>query len=119
MTLLEDFINAAKEIAVDLEFDPKRIKIRHVQTPKIGLDYTAELYDGKLCLWFQAFTAIANIASHRNFPTKKEIEDYTLRRRILLTIYLGRQLLEELDDIINPPAFHPFRKFRLRNSKKL
>jgi len=27
--------------------------------------------------------------------------------------------ISELDNIINPPAFHPFRKFRLHNSKKL
>lgn len=57
--------------------------------------------DGRLYPWFQAFTAIANLASHRNFPTNEELKDHTLRKRILLTIYLGEQLLQELEAVVS------------------
>lgn len=44
MTLLDDFIKAAKELASDLEMNSEKITVEHVQTPRIGLDYTAQLY---------------------------------------------------------------------------
>jgi hypothetical protein len=62
--------------------------------------------EGRLYPWFQAFTAIANIASHRNFPTKEELEDYTLTKRVLLTVYLGGQLLMELEAVVRQPMNH-------------
>ncbi|UCE16167.1 MAG: hypothetical protein JSV12_00670 [Candidatus Bathyarchaeota archaeon] len=58
--------------------------------------------DGRLLPWFDAFASIANIASHRDFPTKQDMQDFTLRTRILLTFYLGIQLLQELDAIVRP-----------------
>jgi hypothetical protein len=61
----------------------------------------AKVIDGKLSPWFQAFSSVSNIAAHRNFPTRTELENWTLRRRVLLTLYLGRQLLEELENALD------------------
>jgi hypothetical protein len=53
--------------------------------------------DGRLRSWFGAFTAIANLASHRNFPSVEDMKPEADRTRIMLTFQLGFQLLEELD----------------------
>jgi len=58
--------------------------------------------DGRLRPWFNAFASIANIASHRDFPTKQDMQDSILRTRILLAFYLGIQLLMELDAVVRP-----------------
>lgn len=54
--------------------------------------------NGRLKPWFEAFSSIANIASHRDFPTKQDMKNNVLRTRILLTFYLGLQLFKELDN---------------------
>ncbi|GAG25589.1 unnamed protein product, partial [marine sediment metagenome] len=41
MTLLDDFITASKEIAVDLEMNENDVMIEHEEIPNIGLDYKA------------------------------------------------------------------------------
>lgn len=41
MTLLDDFVKAAKEVAIDLEMNEERIEFHRAETPKVGLDYTA------------------------------------------------------------------------------
>jgi len=58
--------------------------------------------DGRLLPWFNAFTSIANIASHKDFPSKKDMQNETTRSRVLLTLYLGLQLLEELNAVVYP-----------------
>lgn len=88
--------NAAKKKNID----PSKIAAPNVNKLAMLLINEKQL-EGRLYPWFQAFTAIANIASHRNFPTKEELKDHTLRKRILLTIYLGRQLLEELEAVVS------------------
>lgn len=99
----------------------KNIDISEIAAPDVNklaaLLIKEKLLDGRLYPWFQAFATIANIASHRDFPTQEELEDWTLRRRIFLTIYLGRQLLEELEDIIRPPRINLFRKVRLTKTR--
>jgi hypothetical protein len=58
--------------------------------------------DGRLHSWFFAFTSVANLASHRDFPTKQDMADPVLRARVLLTFHLGINLIEELDKIVSP-----------------
>lgn len=58
--------------------------------------------DGRLLSWFDAFTSIANLASHKDFPSKKDLKNDAMRSRLLLTFYLGMQLLNELEAIVNP-----------------
>lgn len=58
--------------------------------------------DGRLNPWFLAFTSIANIASHGDFPTKQCMENPVLRTRVLLAFHLGIHLLEELDNVVRP-----------------
>jgi len=59
-----------------------------------------QLLDGRLLSWFNAFTSIANIASHKDYPTKNDMSNYVLQERIILTFYLGLHLLKELDRLV-------------------
>jgi len=58
--------------------------------------------DGRLRSWFTAFTSIANLASHGDFPTKKNMTDPLLRTRVLLTFHIGIYLIDELNQIVTP-----------------
>jgi len=90
--------NVAKAQLVDLA------KISELNVNNIAAVLVKEkLIDGRLIHWFQAFSTVANVAAHRNFPTQENLKNFTLRRRILLTIYLGRQLLEELETAVESP----------------
>ena len=62
--------------------------------------------DNKLISWFDAVTSVANMASHKDYPTEKDMEDCRTRKRVILTLYLGLQLLEELDNVFSPRIFH-------------
>jgi hypothetical protein len=75
-----------------------------------------KVLDGRLRSWFSAFTSIANLASHRNFPTIEDMRDKVLRTRILLTFHLGVQLLEELDKTVKPEI--PVFDLRIRFGKE-
>ena len=88
--------NVAKMKSVDVS----RIGELNVNNLAVAL-IKEKVIDGKLSPWFLAFSSIANIAAHRNYPTKKDLENWTIRRRILLTLYLGRQLLEELENTLD------------------
>lgn len=57
-----------------------------------------KIIDGRLRSWFSAFTSVANLASHKNYPTPEDMKEGAVRTRILLTFQLGFQLLEELDN---------------------
>lgn len=59
-----------------------------------------DILEGRLLSWFQAFTSIANLASHREFPTIEDLRDSVVQKRILLTFKLGVHLLKELDEIL-------------------
>jgi len=61
-----------------------------------------QLLEGRLLSWFNAFTSIANIASHKDYPNKKDMENNIIQDRILLTFYLGLHLIKELDDLMKP-----------------
>ena len=66
--------------------------------------------EGRLQPWFGAFASVANIASHKDFPSMKDMQNDIIRKRVLLTFYLGVQLITELDAIVRP-------KFKLRVMK--
>lgn len=58
------------------------------------------IIDGRLENWFAAFTSIANLATHGDFPNEEEIDDLIIVRRVHMTIKLGLHLLKELDSIL-------------------
>jgi hypothetical protein len=62
-----------------------------------------EMLDERQLPLFAAFHSIASMASHRDFPSVEEMKKPTLMRRIIITVYSGLQLIEELDDILFPP----------------
>ncbi len=41
--MFNEFVQAAREAAIDLDLDPKNINFDREETPKIGLDYAAEI----------------------------------------------------------------------------
>lgn len=86
MTLLDDFIKAAKELASDLEMDSEKITVEHFETPRIGLDYTAQLYIKERGFDFQ-------------LRTRTEDEDPTQGE---MTASLSISFTEE----VNPYYFH-------------
>lgn len=57
----------------------------------------ANVLDELLLPWFFAFTSIANISSHRVFPTSDDLKDSVMRGRVLTCFAIGRQLLIELE----------------------
>ncbi len=69
-------------------------------TKLAGLLIRKGVIDGRLNSWFSAFASIANLASHGNYPTKEEMEES--ESRILLTFYLGLQLIKEMEKTITP-----------------
>ena len=83
----------------------KNLNYSHITKPNVNklASFLIEnqIIDGRLLSWFEAFTAIANLASHKDFPTIEDMKNYILRTRVLLTFYLGIQLLKELDVIMS------------------
>ncbi|MDE1818708.1 MAG: hypothetical protein KGI19_08915 [Thaumarchaeota archaeon] len=59
--------------------------------------------DAILSNWFLAFSSSANSSSHKDFPTKNDLRDYTLKHRIMITFILGAHLIEELQKMSFPP----------------
>jgi hypothetical protein len=58
--------------------------------------------DGRLLPLFTAFHAVASEASHKDFPSEEQMKDSILVGRVVIIIYLGLQLLEELDSLVYP-----------------
>ena len=58
--------------------------------------------DGRLLPLFTAFHTVASEASHKDFPSEEQMMDSILIGRVVIIIYLGLQLLEELDSIVYP-----------------
>ncbi|HJT10255.1 MAG TPA: hypothetical protein VJ771_05670 [Candidatus Nitrosotalea sp.] len=65
----------------------------------------SQLIDESLYGWFFAFSAGANNASHRGYPTKQDMENHTLRQRVMVTFLLGTHLVDELESILCPPKY--------------
>ncbi|MCW4010630.1 MAG: hypothetical protein NWF05_08425 [Candidatus Bathyarchaeota archaeon] len=106
---LRALVQQAEENLVKLkELDYSKIKEPDVN--KLASFLVEEgIIDGRLRSWFQAFTSIANIASHKNFPSQQDLKKGVLRVKIMLTFQLGLQLLEELDEpLIKPIDFVEF-----------
>ena len=88
---------AEENLAKKLEIDYSSIQEPDVNK-LAGLLIEKKALDGRLRSWFNAFTAVANIASHRSYPTAEDLKNEVCRIRIMLTFQLGLQLLEELDE---------------------
>ena len=77
----------------------KEIELPHSSErtiPKLaGILIREGIIEGRLHAWFSAFTSIANLASHGNYPTKEDMKQS--RSRILLTFYVGLQLIKEME----------------------
>ncbi|MCH7647296.1 MAG: hypothetical protein IIA83_01640 [Thaumarchaeota archaeon] len=109
----EDYAGALRDLratvqdAMEITCDKKNVDLEGIQNLKIknisDKMITADLIDGAIYNWFLAFSSVASKASHGGYPTKKDLENYTLRRRIMTTFILGTHLIEELEKILVPP----------------
>ncbi|MGI0073483.1 MAG: hypothetical protein ACREA3_06705 [Nitrosotalea sp.] len=108
----EDYSGALRDLralvqeAMEITCEKKKVDLGNMQSRKIGNISAkmkeSQIIDESLYNWFLAFSAEANKASHRGFPTKKDMENYTLRHRIMATFLLGTHLVEELEDVLIP-----------------
>ena len=61
------------------------------------------IIDGRLLNWFLAFTSIANLSSHGDFPNQQELKDPKIKDRVRITFRLGLHLLKELNYTLIKP----------------
>lgn len=62
---------------------------------------SSKILDGRLKEWFSAFTAYANIGSHSKIePSIEDMNEFVIRKRIVLTILLGIHLVEEIKHVL-------------------
>ena len=66
--------------------------------------FKEKIIDDGLRSWFDAFSSVANNASHRGFPSKVELEKPNFENRIILTISIGMHLISELDFCLRKPV---------------
>lgn len=67
----------------------------------VGALIASGVLDGRFTEWTSAFTAFSNVGGHsRVEPTDSELDDPVLRKRIVLVIMIGIQLIEELNKIL-------------------
>ena len=99
---MRDF-RALIQDAFEISCNNKNIQIDHKEKTDItsltGKLIKEKLLDGRLQEWSDAFTSVANESSHRDFPTDKDLQNYILKRKILLTFQLGAHLLRELEKL--------------------
>jgi hypothetical protein len=50
--------------------------------------------------WFTAFSSVANFSAHDDYPTKKDMQEYHIRHRVMITFVLGTHLLSELEHLL-------------------
>ena len=100
-------LRAVVQEAMQLTCEKKKVDLGSIQKRKIGnlseKMKKSNIIDEDMYNWFLAFSSVANKASHGGFPTKKDLENSTLRRKIMTTFLLGNHLVEELENILIPP----------------
>lgn len=110
---MEDYAGALRDLravvqdAMEITCDKNNVDLKGIKNLKIGnisgKMKEAKLIDEAIYNWFMAFSSVASKASHGEYPTKKDLENYTLRRRIMATFLFGTHLIEELEKILIPP----------------
>ncbi len=97
-------LRALVQHALEITCQKKRIDISTMKDLDIsrlsGELIGKNIIDGKLQNWFHAFASIANLASHKVFPTDKDLERLNLAQRIMMTFQLGAQLISELESVL-------------------
>jgi hypothetical protein len=73
----------------------------------VGVLIQNHVLEGKFQEWTKAFTAFSNNGGHSIIePTERDLEDLILRKRIVLVIMLGIQLMEELQKSLEQENFN-------------
>jgi hypothetical protein len=73
----------------------------------VGLLIGQKMMDGRFQAWTGTFTAFANIGNHSKVtPTEAEFDDIVFRKRVVMAIMLGIQLIEELQKILKPESYY-------------
>ena len=95
-------LRALVQEALERTCDRYRITMEDVKKRNIGKlsegIIQKKIVDGMLREWFNAFTVVANLASHREFPSQSDMRNYTIFVRVELTFKLGIYLIMELEN---------------------
>jgi hypothetical protein len=99
-------LRAAVQGALEYAAERHSIDVSGIKDPDVtnlsGILVNSGKLEGRLIPWFGAFTAFANLASHRAYPTEEELKSPRIRMRVLGTFVLGRQLLREIEYCVKP-----------------
>jgi hypothetical protein len=103
----EDYTTSLRDLRVLMQEALEQVaKLRKVQIADISSPNISKLadklknanvIDELLLPWFHAFTTIANLSTHRLFPSREDLKDSVIRMRVLACFVIGRQLLLELE----------------------
>lgn len=100
-------LRALVQESMEIVCQKKKIDITKIKNHDIGnlsgVLVRHKVIDGKLIEWFRAFSSVANLASHKEFPTEKDLSNYHLKERILMTLLLGTHLISEIGRTITKP----------------
>ena len=98
-------IRALVQDAMKIASEKKGLNIKNIDKPNVN-NLTAKLInegllDGRFQEWAKAFTAFANLGGHSKIePTNEELSNPIIRKRVVLTIFLGIQLIEEIEKVL-------------------
>jgi len=103
----EDYATSLRDLRVVIQealeqiAEHRKVELANISRPNIPKLAQrlkdANVLDELLLPWFSAFTSIANLSSHRLFPSSADLKEPVMRRRVLTCFAIGRQLLIELE----------------------
>lgn len=100
-------LRALVQESMEIVCEKKNIDIAEIKKRDIGnlsgILVKHKIIDGKLIEWFRAFSSVANLAAHKEFPSEKDLSNYHLKERILMTLLLGTHLISEIERTITKP----------------
>ena len=96
-------LRALLQMAMEIVCEKKKITVP--EKPKISelcsLLVKNKILDGKTTVWYCAFSSVANLAAHGEFPTKDDLLNQNVKNRTKMVILLGTHLIGELDDALD------------------
>ena len=97
-------LRALVQESMEIVCEKKNIDITKIKKRDIGSLSDAlikhNVIDGKLNEWFRAFSSVANLASHKEYPSEKDLRNYYVKEKVRITILLGAHLIYEMEKTI-------------------
>ena len=97
-------LRALVQESMEIVCEKKNIDITKIKKLDIGSLSSVlikhNVLDGKLNEWFRAFSSVANLASHKGYPSEKDFRNYYVKEKVRITILLGAHLIYEMEKTI-------------------